>query len=145
VPLIVGISIGRVGCFLAGLSDNTYGIESDLPWAVTYEDGIGRHPAPLYEIVFLLMFWPWVKTLREGLPRPGDTFKVFLASYLAFRFLSEFIKPPFGSLHSVLEQNATRMDLYANALTGIQLACIVGVLYYLLISVLRVRGRQWLR
>src|SRR6185369_1697644 len=30
LPLIVGIAIGRVGCFLAGLGDHTYGIPTDL-------------------------------------------------------------------------------------------------------------------
>ncbi len=53
VPLIVGMSIGRIGCFLAGIPDNTYGIETSLPWAVTYSDGIARPPgAALRDSVF---------------------------------------------------------------------------------------------
>ena len=35
IPLALGIAIGRIGCFLTGLSDNTYGIPSDLPWPLT--------------------------------------------------------------------------------------------------------------
>ncbi len=35
VPLCVGIAIGRIGCFLAGLADDTYGKPTSLPWAST--------------------------------------------------------------------------------------------------------------
>jgi phosphatidylglycerol---prolipoprotein diacylglyceryl transferase len=58
VPLALGIAIGRVGCFLTGLSDNTYGIATRLPWAVNFGDGIPRHPTQLYEVAFLLALIP---------------------------------------------------------------------------------------
>jgi phosphatidylglycerol:prolipoprotein diacylglycerol transferase len=51
-PLILAMIIGRTGCFLAGLEDGTYGIASNLPWAINFGDGIRRHPTNLYEIVF---------------------------------------------------------------------------------------------
>lgn len=54
IPLALGIAIGRIGCFLTGLSDNTYGTPTHLPWAVNFGDGIPRHPTQLYEILFLL-------------------------------------------------------------------------------------------
>src|SRR5207248_768722 len=44
VPLCLGIAIGRLGCFFTGLSDNTYGIPTALPWGVDFGDGIRRHP-----------------------------------------------------------------------------------------------------
>ena len=50
IPLALGIAIGRIGCFLTGLSDNTYGTPTTLPWAVNFGDGIPRHPTQLYEI-----------------------------------------------------------------------------------------------
>src|ERR1041385_2266405 len=31
-PLILGIAVGRVGCFLSGLADRTYGVATSLPW-----------------------------------------------------------------------------------------------------------------
>ena len=31
IPLALGIAIGRIGCFLTGLSDNTYGTPTNLP------------------------------------------------------------------------------------------------------------------
>src|SRR5271155_1112904 len=53
-PILLGMCIGRVGCFLTGLSDNTCGVRTTLPWGVDYGDGIPRHPAQIYEILFLL-------------------------------------------------------------------------------------------
>ena len=44
-PLVVGMSIGRVGCFLTGLDDHTCGTWTGLPWAVDFGDG-PRHPTP---------------------------------------------------------------------------------------------------
>jgi len=60
VPLALGIAIGRIGCFLTGLSDNTYGTPTNLPWAVNFGDGIPRHPTQLYEIAFLLALVPFL-------------------------------------------------------------------------------------
>ena len=42
-PLILGMCIGRIGCFLTGLSDNTCGLPTQLPWARRLRR---RHPAP---------------------------------------------------------------------------------------------------
>ncbi len=60
IPLALGIAIGRIGCFLTGLSDNTYGIPTSLPWAINFGDGIPRHPTQLYEILFLLCLIPFL-------------------------------------------------------------------------------------
>jgi len=54
VELVMGIAIGRVGCFLTGLPDHTYGVHSSLPWAVDFGDG-PRHPTQLYEIAFVML------------------------------------------------------------------------------------------
>jgi phosphatidylglycerol:prolipoprotein diacylglycerol transferase len=58
IPLALGIAIGRIGCFLTGLSDNTYGTPTNLPWAINFGDNIPRHPTQLYEIIFLLALIP---------------------------------------------------------------------------------------
>jgi prolipoprotein diacylglyceryltransferase len=58
IPLALGIAIGRIGCFLTGLADNTYGTPTTLPWAINFGDGIPRHPTQLYEIIFLLALIP---------------------------------------------------------------------------------------
>jgi prolipoprotein diacylglyceryltransferase len=55
MPIVVGIAVGRVGCFLGGTNDHTWGTPSGLPWAIDFGDGISRHPTQLYEIVFLVV------------------------------------------------------------------------------------------
>lgn len=132
IPLALGIAIGRMGCFLTGLADNTYGVATSLPWGVDFGDGIRRHPAQLYEIVFLLGLIPvlvrvFVRVLRSTPPsaapeaacatgfRSGDVFKFFMVAYLSFRLLSDFIKP------------------YPRVFLGlgtIQWACVLVLLYY---------------
>jgi prolipoprotein diacylglyceryltransferase len=91
IPLCVGIAVGRIGCLLAGLADDTYGKPTTLPWAVDLGDGVPRHPVQIYEIVFLAL-------LGLFLARPtqwhnGARFRIFVASYLAWRFAIDFLKP----------------------------------------------------
>ncbi|MEM9947108.1 MAG: prolipoprotein diacylglyceryl transferase family protein, partial [Cyanobacteria bacterium P01_D01_bin.36] len=93
--VMLGMMIGRVGCFLTGLSDRTYGIATTLPWGVDFGDGISRHPTQLYEVIFLaglsFLLWLYAREKRQS----GDLFKVFMIAYLGFRFGIDFIKPEF--------------------------------------------------
>ena len=114
-PLIIGTAVGRIGCFLTGLSDRTYGVATTLPWGVDFGDGIYRHPTQLYEILFLLGLMIVLK-IRSRYPRQeGDLFKFYLVAYLGFRLLVDFIKPDF---HPIL------------GLSAIQIACLSGILLY---------------
>jgi prolipoprotein diacylglyceryltransferase len=93
IPLCAGIIIGRIGCFMAGIADHTYGNPTNLPWGVDLGDGISRHPTQIYEIVFLLGlagFIHW-RSLRPH--RVGDLFKYFMLGYLGLRLAIDFIKP----------------------------------------------------
>jgi prolipoprotein diacylglyceryltransferase len=115
-PLILAMIIGRTGCFLAGLEDGTYGVASKLPWAINFGDGIRRHPTNLYEILFWIMLWIVLKTIEKRHHfTDGSKFKLFMVSYLLFRFLDEFIKPDY---------------FFSFGLSVIQLVCIAGILYY---------------
>lgn len=115
-PLILAMVIGRIGCFLAGLEDGTYGIASKLPWAIDFGDGICRHPTNLYEILFWIMLWIGLKTIEKRHHfTDGSKFKLFMVSYLLFRFLDEFIKPDY---------------FFSFGLSVIQLVCFAGILYY---------------
>jgi phosphatidylglycerol---prolipoprotein diacylglyceryl transferase len=100
VPLCLGIAVGRMGCFLTGLADRTYGSETILPWGVDFGDGVRRHPTQLYEMFLLLGMAALLAKLTPGdirrLPggwMTGDTFKLFMAGYLALRLGLDFIKP----------------------------------------------------
>lgn len=93
-PLIAGIAIGRIGCFLAGLEDDTYGLPSDLPWAVDFGDGVRRHPTQLYDIAFVLALGALLHHWRSELAQiPGLRFKWFLAGYLIWRVAIDSLKP----------------------------------------------------
>ena len=91
VPLCVGIAVGRVGCFAAGLADDTYGKPTHLPWAVNLGDGIGRHPVQIYEILFLILLAIFLSRPRDW--PEGARFRIFLAGYLAWRIAIDFLKP----------------------------------------------------
>ena len=94
LPLALGMAIGRVGCFLAGLGDHTEGGPTSMPWGMDFGDGIRRHPATLYEIVALGVLAAWAAAWgRHPLMREGDLFRGFFAGYAGFRFALEFLKP----------------------------------------------------
>ena len=116
VPLCVGLALGRVGCFLSGLTDDAYGTRTTLPWAVDFGDG-PRHPTQLYEVAFALGFLALVPWLSRRVPAEGDVFRVFMVMYFAFRFLEEFVRV------------APRPYL---GLTVYQWACAAGLAYYAL-------------
>lgn len=93
VPLCLGIAIGRVGCFLAGLADDTYGKATGLPWGVDFGDGVRRHPTQLYELVFLLGLAAVLRWIGERPHGEGAVFRLFMAVYLGWRVGIEFLKP----------------------------------------------------
>ena len=115
-PLVAAMCIGRIGCFLTGPLDQTAGDPTSLPWGIAIADGIPRHPVALYEIAFLLAFLPLTRYVRRRSIHEGDFFRVFLASYLAFRLAIDFLKP---EPHPILA-----------GLTAIQWACVAGLAYY---------------
>jgi phosphatidylglycerol:prolipoprotein diacylglycerol transferase len=115
LPIAVGLAIGRVGCFLAGLHDDTYGLPTPAPWGVDFGDGIPRHPTQLYEIAVVLALGAVLHRARFA--QPGLAFKLFLAGYLLWRFVVEFLKPvPVA---------------YPLGLSGIQWTCLVALAVYL--------------
>lgn len=93
IPLCLGIAIGRIGCLLAGLADDTYGTPTSLSWGIDFGDGIPRHPTQLYEILFLIAL-AFILHRYNQRPHPeGATFRLFLFAYLLWRLLIDFIKP----------------------------------------------------
>ncbi len=93
IPLAVGIAIGRIGCLLTGLDDHTIGSPTALPWGVDFGDGVRRHPAPLYEILFLVLLVALLAGVRAKRAAEGDLFRLFVGGYLAFRLAADFGKP----------------------------------------------------
>ena len=118
VPLAVGIAIGRIGCFLAGKQDDTYGAATSLPWGVDLGDGVRRHPVQLYEagaMLILAILLPRIHPVRFA---EGDRFRVFVLAYYSFRLLVDFLKPGirFGGLTSLQWVCAAALLWYARDL-----------------------------
>ena len=115
-PIILGIIIGRIGCFLSGTNEFTYGNETEFFTGMDLGDGLLRHPTSLYEIIFLMLLFLILQKLKTSTAKEnGLLFKIFMISYFGFRFLIEFIKPNI---------------FYVLGLSSIQLLCISCWIYY---------------
>ncbi len=93
VPVAVGVAVGRLACFTGGCC---FGTPTSLPWGVAFArsgDDLPRHPTQLYEAAFHLAMAAFLYGLyRRGLLR-GQLVKFYILTYLAYRFLTEFIRP----------------------------------------------------
>jgi phosphatidylglycerol---prolipoprotein diacylglyceryl transferase len=114
LPLVLGIAIGRIGCFLSGVEDESYGIATRLPWGVNFGDGIARHPTQLYEVIFLAALGAVLLLVLRTTTTVGDHFKLFMVGYLTFRLLVDFIKP----------------GVRLGGLSALQWTCLAVVAYY---------------
>ncbi|HLK34792.1 MAG TPA: prolipoprotein diacylglyceryl transferase, partial [Terriglobales bacterium] len=98
--IAAGHAIGRIGCFAAGCC---WGVETHLPWAVTFRNpdaynlvgvplGVPLHPTQLYEaFANALIFWflyRWIKRPHAA----GEIIGLYLVSYSSVRFLIEFVR-----------------------------------------------------
>lgn len=116
LPIVVGIFIGRIGCFLSGTNEFTYGKPTSFITGMNLGDGILRHPIALYELIFLAALFFVLKRLHKSNNREsGLLFKLFMLSYFGFRFLVEFIKPNV---------------FFIVGLSSIQWLCVLCFVYY---------------
>ncbi|GAB5398890.1 MAG: prolipoprotein diacylglyceryl transferase [Aureisphaera sp.] len=116
LPIIVGIFIGRIGCFLAGVNEFTYGSATSSFLGMDLGDGIARHPIALYELIFLAVLFFVLKRLqKQSELESGKLFKYFMISYFLFRFFIEFIKPN---------------EFLVLGLSSIQYLCLLCLIYY---------------
>lgn len=114
VPLCVGMMVGRVGCFLAGPADHTWGRATIGVLGMDGGDGVRRHCLPLYEIAFLIPLAVVCQALLARGGRSGDVFRVFMIGYMLFRLAVESLKT----------------DPVAGGLTSLQWACVAVLVYY---------------
>ena len=121
IPIALGAAVGRIGCFLSGLPDGTYGLPSSAPWAIDLGDGIPRHPTALYESAFMFALACALARVAPKAAR-GETFLTLIGAYLAFRLIVDAWKPG--------------LTLVAG-LTAIQWACMIG-----LVATLRIWQRR---
>jgi phosphatidylglycerol:prolipoprotein diacylglycerol transferase len=117
LPIVAGIFIGRIGCFLSGTNEFTYGKPTSFFTGMDLGDGIVRHPIALYELIFLVVLFVMLQRLynKESTHESGFVFKIFMISYFGFRFLVEFIKPNI---------------FFIVGLSSIQWLCVLCFVYY---------------
>ena len=113
-PLVFSMAIGRIGCFLTGLDDATYGTVTDLPWGVDFGDGLTRHPTQLYGVIALFGIWGWLN--QNEFEVQGKRFQMFMILYLSWRLIIDFAK------------DTTTVEFLL--LTPIQWACVFGLAYF---------------
>lgn len=79
-------------------------------------DGLKRHPIALYELIFLVLLFMFLRYLQKHKTlENGMLFQYFMIGYFSFRFFIEFIKP---NIFFVL------------GLSSIQILCLICLLYY---------------
>lgn len=89
------VAVGRIGCALSGMEDNTYGIPTTLPWGHDFGDGLPRHPVAVYEALSMAAFLA-VALLALARRNPlfmAQGFYLMVGFYGLQRFAWEFLKP----------------------------------------------------
>jgi len=152
-PIILAMTIGRTGCFLSGISDGTFGIESSLPWAIDFGDGIHRHPTNLYEIIFWGLLGclligiesslPWAIDFGDGIHRhPTNLYEIIFWGLLGCLLIGIEKRRLLlnGSRFKILMVTYLLFRLsiefikpayfFSFGFSVIQLACIAGLIYY---------------
>lgn len=116
-PLILAMIIGRIGCFLTGVYEPTFGLPTEFPLGMNLGDGIKRHPVALYEIIYLVLLFISLQFIKRKYDfQSGLLFQLFMLNYFSFRFFMEYLKPKY----SVIGDLGT-----------LQIVCILVILYYL--------------
>jgi phosphatidylglycerol---prolipoprotein diacylglyceryl transferase len=98
ISVCIGYGIGRIGCLISG--DGCYGIPSNLPWAMSFENGLSPtyqkvHPTPLYESVFSFILFIFLQRLFLISKKNTQLYKILFIFFFLFgleRFLVEFIR-----------------------------------------------------
>jgi len=95
IPIIpIGQAIGRIGCLLAGCC---HGVPSDVPWALSFQNGlyptyVKVHPTQFYEMFIYLCIFILLWKLRKKEMKHGLKFSLYLVLAGSGRFIVEFYR-----------------------------------------------------
>jgi phosphatidylglycerol:prolipoprotein diacylglycerol transferase len=111
----ISIVIALAGAFIRSgnlMNSEIYGMATTLPWGFKFVNVdpslIPKHPTQIYEALayFLIFVFLWVVYLkRDGKPRPGFLFAMFMILVFSFRFFIEFLKEPQVAFESSMSLN----------------------------------------
>jgi phosphatidylglycerol:prolipoprotein diacylglycerol transferase len=104
--VMLGLAIGRIGCTING---DAPGTSTSLPWGLTYTHpdafsplGVSTHPAPVYEIMWLIIVVGVLLWLRKRIKPEWSLFFSMLALYSFGRFFISWVRDEpevLGPLH----------------------------------------------
>jgi phosphatidylglycerol:prolipoprotein diacylglycerol transferase len=131
--------IGRVGCTINGCC---YGKATSLPWGVIYthpesyglnaslealSKGMGLHPTQPYEIIFLLIVFGVLFSLRRRFQPDGSLFMIYLSCYSAWRLGLGFLRDG------------------TDFLFGLHQAQVIGIIILLIVIPILVLRTRWVK
>ena len=109
--LVAGYGVGRIGCFLNGCD---YGVECDLPWAVTFsERAVNVHPSQLYDTLSMAVLFAVLWRIRKRPAPAGWLASVGFVALGTQRFAAELLRRTTPS--------------FIEGISQAQLACVVMV------------------
>lgn len=98
IPVALGVSVGRVGCYLNGCC---YGTPTTLPWGVRFPEGSvpyaqfgdqAIHPSQLYNVIAGLAVAGAVWVVGPRLKAPGQRFWLMVGLYAVARSLVDWTR-----------------------------------------------------
>jgi prolipoprotein diacylglyceryl transferase len=93
------------------MNSEIYGKVTELPWGFIFEktgETLPKHPTQIYEALsYLAIFFYllWYYYHKDGKPREGYLFGIFLITLFSVRFLIEFVKEPQVNFESTMLLN----------------------------------------
>ncbi len=96
--LVLGQAIGRIGCFFNG---DAHGYPTDMPWGLVYSPespagqmfpGQALHPTQLYEMVFNLIIFGILWSVRRKIKTRGTLFLLYVMLYSTGRIFVEHFR-----------------------------------------------------
>lgn len=121
----IGQAIGHLGCLIGG---DSYGVPTDLPWAVVYRNpgamapqGVPLHPTQAYEAILLGLLFAGLWLGRERLARlgAGTVAAAYLFGLAAIRFGLFFLR----------DEPAVLLGLKTAQLIGVGIAALAVALF----------------
>jgi phosphatidylglycerol---prolipoprotein diacylglyceryl transferase len=113
--LVIGQSLGRIGCLLSG--DGDWGMPTTLPWGMQFPNaivgwngnsvlkldshnrlvsgffpGVRVHPTPIYESILYAAIFLFLWSRRKETGIPGQLFYLYMMLAGAARFMIEFLR-----------------------------------------------------
>jgi phosphatidylglycerol:prolipoprotein diacylglycerol transferase len=117
--IILGLSIGRIGCTLNG---DAAGTPTSLPWGFVYTNPnsfaplwVATHPAPVYEILWNLIIFAVLWKLKDRIRPDWSLFLTMVAMYSFGRFFISWVRAEPAVLGPLHQSHIISLVLFTTA------------------------------